>query len=88
MIRFILNDSLVETEAPPGTTALGGDICLCTGHIPFRRVVYVPSGQFKDAVGPGDEKLAHAPNEACPVDHLVGASAFYAAFAAHLNGKS
>lgn len=37
--------------------------------------------------GPGDETLAHAPNEACPVEHLVGASAFYAAFTAHLNGK-
>ncbi len=31
--------------------------------------------------GPGNEVMAHAPNEKVPVDHLVKASAFYAAFA-------
>ncbi len=31
--------------------------------------------------GPGNEVLAHAPNEKVPVDDLVKASAFYAAFA-------
>jgi putative selenium metabolism hydrolase len=31
--------------------------------------------------GPGNEILAHAPNEKVPVEHLVKASAFYAAFA-------
>jgi len=31
--------------------------------------------------GPGNEELAHAPNEKVPVDDLVAASAFYAAFA-------
>ena len=31
--------------------------------------------------GPGNEVLAHAPNEKTPVDHLVAASAFYALFA-------
>ncbi|MCK5221830.1 MAG: M20/M25/M40 family metallo-hydrolase, partial [Candidatus Aminicenantes bacterium] len=31
--------------------------------------------------GPGDEKLAHAPNEMIPVEDLVKASAFYAGFA-------
>ena len=31
--------------------------------------------------GPGNEILAHAPNEKVPVDHLVAASAFYAGFA-------
>ncbi len=31
--------------------------------------------------GPGNEVLAHAPNEKVPIDHLVTASAFYAAFA-------
>lgn len=31
--------------------------------------------------GPGNEVLAHAPNEKVPVDHLVKASAFYAGFA-------
>ena len=31
--------------------------------------------------GPGNEVLAHAPNEKVPVEHLVKASAFYAAFA-------
>ncbi|MCF6240778.1 MAG: YgeY family selenium metabolism-linked hydrolase [Bacteroidales bacterium] len=31
--------------------------------------------------GPGNEVLAHAPNEKVPIDHLVVASAFYAGFA-------
>ena len=31
--------------------------------------------------GPGNEVLAHAPNEKVPVEHLVKASAFYAAYA-------
>jgi len=30
--------------------------------------------------GPGDEVLAHAPNEKVPIEHLVKASAFYALF--------
>ena len=30
--------------------------------------------------GPGNEELAHAPNEKVPVEHLVRASAFYALF--------
>ncbi|MDX9719720.1 MAG: YgeY family selenium metabolism-linked hydrolase [Myxococcota bacterium] len=31
--------------------------------------------------GPGNEVLAHAPNEKCPVDDLVAAAAFYALYA-------
>jgi putative selenium metabolism hydrolase len=38
-------------------------------------------------LGPGDEVQAHFPNEHCPLEHLSGASAFYAAFVARLNGK-
>jgi putative selenium metabolism hydrolase len=34
--------------------------------------------------GPGNEILAHAPDEKIPVDHLVKASAFYAGFAYEL----
>lgn len=30
-------------------------------------------------MGPGNEVYAHAPNEACPIEHLSAASAFYAA---------
>ncbi len=37
-------------------------------------------------MGPGNEVFAHAPNEACPVDHLSACSAFYAALVARLNG--
>ncbi|MBM4388895.1 MAG: YgeY family selenium metabolism-linked hydrolase [Deltaproteobacteria bacterium] len=37
--------------------------------------------------GPGDEVYAHAPDESCPVEHLVKASAFYAGLVARLNGK-
>lgn len=35
--------------------------------------------------GPGNEVYAHAPNEACPVEHLSQATAFYAALVAKLN---
>jgi putative selenium metabolism hydrolase len=35
--------------------------------------------------GPGNEVLAHAPNEKVPVSDLVGASAFYAALAYYLS---
>ena len=35
--------------------------------------------------GPGNEELAHAPNEKVPVDHLVKASAFYALFCHNFN---
>jgi putative selenium metabolism hydrolase len=38
-------------------------------------------------LGPGNEVYAHAPNEACPIEHLSGAAAFYAALIARLNGK-
>ena len=39
-------------------------------------------------LGPGNEVFAHAPNEHCPVEHLSGAAAFYAALVAHMNGKA
>ena len=35
--------------------------------------------------GPGNEVMAHAPNEKVPVNHLVVASAFYAAYALELS---
>jgi putative selenium metabolism hydrolase len=38
-------------------------------------------------LGPGNEIYAHAANEACPVEHLSRAVAFYAALVARLNGK-
>ena len=38
-------------------------------------------------LGPGNEVYAHAPNEACPVEHLSRATAFYAALVARMNGK-
>jgi len=37
--------------------------------------------------GPGNELYAHTPNEACEIEHLSGATAFYAALVAKLNGK-
>ncbi|HNY92476.1 MAG: Acetylornithine deacetylase [bacterium ADurb.Bin431] len=39
-------------------------------------------------LGPGNEVHAHAANEACPVEHLSGAAAFYAALVAVLNEKA
>lgn len=41
------------------------------------------NGIFKIPVigfGPGQEEMAHAPNEKVPIDHLVNASAFYAMY--------
>ena len=38
-------------------------------------------------MGPGNEILAHAPNEFCKIDDLVSASAFYAAVIAHIGGS-
>ena len=38
-------------------------------------------------LGPGNEVYAHAPNEACPIEHLSRATAFYAALVARMNGK-
>ena len=38
-------------------------------------------------LGPGNEVYAHAANEACPVEHLSAAVAFYAALVAKLNGR-
>jgi putative selenium metabolism hydrolase len=38
-------------------------------------------------LGPGNEIYAHAPNEACPVEHLRDAASFYAAFIAELGGR-
>ena len=38
-------------------------------------------------LGPGNEVYAHAANEACPIEHLSAAVAFYAALVARLNGK-
>lgn len=39
-------------------------------------------------MGPGNEVLAHAKNENCPIEHLSAATAFYAAFIAHLGGAN
>ncbi len=39
-------------------------------------------------LGPGNEVFAHAPNEACPLEHLSGATAFYAGLVAKLNRKA
>ena len=36
-------------------------------------------------LGPGNEIYAHAPNEACPIEHLSCAAAFYAGLVAKLN---
>lgn len=38
-------------------------------------------------LGPGDERLAHAPNEHCPVDELNEAAAFYAGLVKRLSDQ-
>jgi putative selenium metabolism hydrolase len=38
-------------------------------------------------IGPGNELYAHAPNEACQIEQLRDAAAFYTALIAKLNGK-
>ncbi len=37
--------------------------------------------------GPSEEKFAHSPLDRCPIDHLVKASAFYAALPTALRGR-
>ena len=37
--------------------------------------------------GPGNEVMAHAPNEKVPIEHLVKAAAFYAGYAFKMAGK-
>lgn len=39
-------------------------------------------------LGPGNEVLAHAPNENCPIEHLSDAAAFYAALIARLGAQT
>lgn len=39
-------------------------------------------------LGPGNEVYAHAANEACPIDHLSAAAAFYTALVARMNQKA
>ncbi len=39
-------------------------------------------------LGPGNEILAHAPNENCPIEHLSDAAAFYAALIARLGATT
>ena len=39
-------------------------------------------------LGPGNEVYAHAANEACPIEHLSAAVAFYGSLVARLNGKA
>lgn len=38
-------------------------------------------------LGPGNEVYAHAADEACPIEHLTGAAAFYAGLVAKMNGR-
>jgi acetylornithine deacetylase/succinyl-diaminopimelate desuccinylase-like protein len=48
-----------------------------TNAIAITGIHHIPCVGF----GPGDEVMAHAPNEKVPVDDLVKASAFYALYA-------
>lgn len=56
---------------------LVGKWLFSTNAISIRGIYDIPVIGF----GPGDEAMAHAPNEKVPVDDLVKASAFYAAYA-------
>lgn len=53
---FLLNSE--GFEAGDALEAIGGNICRCTGHIPFRRVAQVLSERFKNAVDPGEDRVA------------------------------
>jgi putative selenium metabolism hydrolase len=48
-----------------------------TNGVTINGIYKIPTIGF----GPGNEVLAHAPNEKVPIDDLVGAAAFYALFA-------
>ena len=48
-----------------------------TNAVTITGMYHIPAVGF----GPGDEVLAHAPNEKVPIDDLVKAAAFYAMYA-------
>ncbi len=66
---------------PVGANGSGkGCWTFSTNGVAIRGMKGIPAVGF----GPGNEAMAHAPNEKIPVDHLVKACAFYALFPAVL----
>lgn len=59
-----------------GTKARIGTWGLSTNGISINGIYGIPTIGY----GPGDESYAHAPNEKIPIDDLVPAAAFYAAY--------
>ena len=59
-----------------GKDSVPGKWTFSTNGVTINGIYKIPVIGF----GPGDEKLAHAPNERVPIDDLVKASAFYAAY--------
>jgi putative selenium metabolism hydrolase len=73
----------VAYEACLGKAPFVGKWTFSTNGIAIAGLEGIPCIGF----GPGDEVQAHFPNEHCPLEHLSGASAFYAALVAKLNDK-
>ncbi|MBT8039765.1 MAG: YgeY family selenium metabolism-linked hydrolase [Gammaproteobacteria bacterium] len=72
----VFEDALSAHRAAFGSEAQTGFWVFSTNGVATAGMADIPTFGF----GPGHEHFAHAPNEQTEVDHLVRATAFYAAF--------
>ena len=77
-----LASAVAAYEAALGATPRVDKWTFSTNGVAIRGLHGIPC----IGMGPGNEVLAHAPDEACPVDHLGKAAAFYAALVAEIGG--
>lgn len=79
-----LTDAVTAFEGVYGAAPIVDKWVFSTNAVSIAGLHGIPCIGF----GPGDEVLAHAPNEHTPVEQLGRAPAFYAAYVARLNGKA
>jgi len=80
----VIKDGLAVFAALFNRKPVVGKWLFSTNGISIQGMYGIPVIGF----GPGEEAMAHAPNEKVPVDHLVKASAFYAAYALGFSEKT
>lgn len=73
----VIQDGIAAASALFNRKPAIGKWLFSTNAISIRGMHNIPVIGF----GPGDEAMAHSPNEKVPVEHLVKASAFYAGYA-------
>jgi putative selenium metabolism hydrolase len=79
----IIQDGIVVSTSLFGKRPSVGKWLFSTNAVSIQGIHGIPVIGF----GPGEEVMAHAPNEKIPVKHLVDASAFYAAYALKFSEK-